>query len=93
MSPLLSRRPLGGHRKRFDSKALRLFPRAIRLIDRRTWDVSSRLDALLYACHHRLVNGYLSLSGQRGSVIGYMCGEFKFAGRKRLGRVPQVLQR
>ena len=28
------------------------------LIDRRTLEIWSRLDAILYACHPRLVNGY-----------------------------------
>jgi hypothetical protein len=31
-------------------------------IDRRTFGACSRLDVILYACHPRLVNGYLSAS-------------------------------
>ena len=32
------------------------------LIDRRTQEGSSRLHAILYACHHRLVNGYRTIT-------------------------------
>jgi hypothetical protein len=33
-------------------------------IDRCTWEVSSRFDALVYTCHHRLVNGYVCAKGR-----------------------------
>src|SRR5262249_30383041 len=57
------------------------------LIARRTWEVPSRLDALLYVCHHRLVTSYLRFrrtnnagrgrvwrSRQAGGLIGVRRG-------------------
>src|SRR4051812_3385100 len=39
-------------------KVARGSERCVGLVDRRTREVLSRLDAILYTCHPRLVNGY-----------------------------------